>query len=79
MEKENEMKVTFSMIWLTAAFGLIIATMLNCSVADRAVELSISGIQYYCKADETTRAALRAKYTTSKGLLAQVNCDNLED
>lgn len=60
-------------------FGLCaIGILPACSVFETAKEISIDAIEYYCQADDATRAALREQYTTSKGPLVQVNCENLE-
>ena len=54
------------------------ALVASCAARDKVVEMSKTGIAYYCAADEPTRAALRQQFTTSKGPLVQVNCENLE-
>lgn len=49
-----------------------------CDTTQKVVELSKSGIAYYCNAGDAERGALRQQFTTSKGPLVQVNCENLE-
>lgn len=57
---------------------ILLATLAGCAYADKAVELSKSGIAYYCKADDETRSALREQFTTPKGPLVEVRCENLD-
>ena len=61
------------LILITA--GIMLA---SCGTTQKVVELSKAGIAYYCAAGDTERAALRSQFTTSKGPLVQVNCENLE-
>ncbi|MGI9489165.1 MAG: hypothetical protein ACR2RF_25420 [Geminicoccaceae bacterium] len=49
-----------------------------CGAKEKIVTMTKSGIAYYCNAGEAERSALRQQFMTSKGPLAQVNCENLE-
>lgn len=65
---------------MTAAAVLTYASLAlgGCAVTEKVIEMSRAGIAYYCNAGEAERAAIRQQFTTSKGPLAQVNCENLE-
>ena len=58
-----------------ACFSLVLGA---CDTTDKVVDFSIDQIERYCGASDTSRQALREKFTTSKGPLLQVNCENLE-
>ena len=58
-----------------ACFSLALGA---CTARDKVVDFSIDQIERYCSASEASRQALREEFTTSKGPLLQVNCENLE-
>lgn len=49
-----------------------------CGAKEKIVTMTKSGIAYYCNAGEAERNTLRQQFTTPKGPLVQVNCENLE-
>lgn len=64
----------FRLIIIGAFLTLLGACSFTETLADRAEGL----IERYCVAPELERNALRARFSTDKGPLVQINCENLE-
>lgn len=70
-------------------FNMAVLTALTCAslalggcgspTVQKAKQIVIKGgITNYCKASDASRQALRQEFTTSKGPLVTVHCENLE-
>lgn len=63
---------------MTAALTVALVTMSACSSADLVTEQIKTAISHYCVASELERQVLRAKFSTTRGPLIVIHCENLE-
>lgn len=73
------MNRTFAIGIFSAIFGSWLLLACGTPTGQKVKQVVIKGgITNYCKASDIARQALREEFTTSKGPLVTVHCENLE-